>query len=359
MRVILGSLILFVNLYASYEWSLHVNKKSVVQNESVEVTYEVAFSDDAYNYSIEFNPILKTQNYTLIPLSQKEFLRHNKEHKTYSFILQAKKSLDLNLSATILKISNKAAKEGTLGRDNDINEYINALRVVQNLPLLTLHVKETNEEIVGDFALHVELSQKSVNSYEPLHVTLKLSGVGNFNDIEPFALHVKDAKIYEDKIEKNLKLTSGGYRGEIVQRFAISSKDNFEIEPFTLTYYDLKTNKIRTIKTKPYKIEVKKAEIKSDLKEPKKESFRVDWLNVVNYIFTFIAGFLVAITYKNYTKTKKPKNELIDKIESCKTVNELHVVLISYDEKLFKELVESSKDFKTLKKDALLLFVNS
>jgi hypothetical protein len=352
MRVILGSILVSINLFASYSWSIKQDKYDVYANESVYIEYEVVFSDDAYSYAIEFNPALKTKNYTLIPYSQKEFLLDEKRHNRYGYIIQAKNSIEKSFGVTMKSINSQLAREGTLGRDNDVNEYLNAKKENLLLEPIVLNVKDNPTQIYGTFQLHMKVNKSILRAYEPLHVELTLSGIGNFNDILPFSLDINGTKIFADDISKQLSLTKNGYSGKVIQRFTISSKESFTLPSFKLRYFDSTYKSIKTISTKPLHVKISQISKKQKAKSIEKRE-DIDYFSYIYYLLTFILGFLSALLFKRFIKTRRVDLDTLEKIKSTKNINELKVLLISLDEKRFASMVEKEDDFKELKKSAL------
>lgn len=126
---------------------------------------------------------------------------------------------------------------------------------------LSLHVaplRGTN--LYGDFTLSAQVDKDQINQNEGVNLTLKITGSGNFDDIDAFVLDIPQANIFADKPSVKTFAQDTQMLGEFVQKFSISASDNFIIPPFKLTYFDKKSQKIITKETQPVRIGVKNAQ---------------------------------------------------------------------------------------------------
>ncbi len=166
--------------------------------------------------------------------------------------------------------------------------YSNRLEVnVKALP--------NNVKLIGDFTMNVSVDKREVNPNEAVNLTLKLLGSGNFEDVESFKPFVPDVNVFDEEIE----LLDNGLRQKIV---FVGERD-FTIPSFTLEYFDLKTKKIKTIKTEPIEIKVrggvakKKLEITRDTPHVEKSDtvkpeIQKSVISKINYLYVAVAFFI-------------------------------------------------------------------
>ncbi len=132
-----------------------------------------------------------------------------------------------------------------------------------------------NINLVGDFKIEADIDKSSVKENDPINLTLKISGIGNFDALEEFNLNLDGAIVYADKSQKNYKFVGDDYSGNYSKKFALIAEKNFIIPSFTLKYFDLKTKTVKEIKTKEFSISVeakRKLETKLETLEAKVET---------------------------------------------------------------------------------------
>lgn len=130
------------------------------------------------------------------------------------------------------------------------NIYSNELEInVKPLP--------ASVSVYGHFRISAKVDKTVVNANEPVNLTLTLSGSGNIDDINDFDLKIPSATVYSNKAKRSSYLESGEYKGKMVQKFAIISDKSYTIPPIKFKYFDKNDKRVKTIETKPIKIEVK------------------------------------------------------------------------------------------------------
>ena len=173
------------------------------------------------------------------------------EHKMNFFIFP-QKSGDFEISPARVDV-------GVMSNSRDIfNMLINQLNwktVFSNTQVL--HVKKLEgTNLYGNFEISLDVDKKNIDQNEGVNVTLKITGSGNFDDIEPYKLNIKNVNIYSDKPLVKSQATLADMQGEFVQKFSISSNKDFTIPSLSITYYDAKEKKLVTKKTAPVELHV-------------------------------------------------------------------------------------------------------
>ena len=114
---------------------------------------------------------------------------------------------------------------------------------------------------VGSFNLTSSISGTKVKTNDAVTLKLIISGTGNMKLMEnPDVKFPNDFETYDPKTENNYNLTSEGLSGSKVIEFLAIPRHagNFTIPPVEFSYFDIKSNSYKTLKTDPYTIAVEK-----------------------------------------------------------------------------------------------------
>jgi hypothetical protein len=103
--------------------------------------------------------------------------------------------------------------------------------------------------LVGDFTINAVADKNTINPNEAVNVTVEVVGDGNLEDIKSLKPFIAGVSIFDEKIAID--------GNKLTQKIAFVADGNFTIEPFTLNYFDLKEQKIKSITTQAITIEVK------------------------------------------------------------------------------------------------------
>lgn len=324
------------NLFASeYSWSVHTSKNEAYVNEAIYLHYFCEFSDKADLYSVEFNPITDNEMYSLILLSEEIKIVGGKKINSYEFVVFVKKAIEIDLSfQAIMNKTTKASIENTvLGRDNiDYEESVKTVVEQENIHLV---VKEIPTKIFGDFVLDVKADNKQVKAYEPYHLDITITGIGDFEAIEELKYTIKDVKVFSQKPLKKISLTKDGYQGSWNQKFAFVGSEDFTIPTVEIKYFD---GTLKFMKIEKTEVIVSEAYKKEELLDTSEEEVAIDF-SFVYYILTFLAGFLLAkVKFKTNNKSSK-EEEFIEKIINSSSLNELSMLLVLHNQKRFSEIL--------------------
>jgi len=167
---------------------------------------------------------------------------------------------------------------------------------------VTIHAKPlpNNAKIVGNFTISAVADKTEITPSEAVNVTVRVQGNGNLEDIESFKPYINGVNVFAEKIV---------IKGDtLTQKLAFVSDKDFTIPPFKLAFYNLKTQRVEQIKTKPIFIKVKGSpkvspalKIQKSTQEPEltikkaqKQSSSVT-LNYIWLIVAFVIGIAVGI----------------------------------------------------------------
>ena len=152
----------------------------------------------------------------------------------------------------------------------------NYVNINKNLvtPKLTINVKELPKGKpanfsggVGEFTLSSSISTQDLKTNDAVTIKLVISGTGNMKLINtPEVAFPQDFEIYDPKVENKFNLTRNGLAGnKVIEYLAIPRHaGTYTILPIEFSYFDLKSQSYKTLKTDAYTLNVAKGEGNSD-----------------------------------------------------------------------------------------------
>ena len=152
----------------------------------------------------------------------------------------------------------------------------NYVNINKNLvtPKLTINVKELPEGKpanfsggVGEFTLSSSISTQDLKTNDAVTIKLVISGTGNMKLINtPEVGFPQDFEIYDPKVENKFNLTRNGLAGnKVIEYLAIPRHaGTYTIPPIEFSYFDLKSQSYKTLKTDAYTLNVAKGEGNSE-----------------------------------------------------------------------------------------------
>lgn len=339
-RVILILIFLNLNLFAStYKWSATANKSTAMTNEAIYLKYVCEYSDATGLYVIEFNPVVDNDKYSIEILSETEKIHDGKKINTFEFVAFVKHAgIQKFAFETIMKKTNKDSIQNTvLGRDN--SDYEEFSQKVIKQEVISVDVRESSNELVGEFILKVKKDEQKLKAYKPYHLEIKIEGVGDFRAIKPITFNIDGVKIFSQKAIENIRLTKDGYKGSWSQKFAFVGEKDFKIPKLSIKYFDLKEQKIKEMTINAVNIEVEKAYKKEKLLDAEEKGFEFNY-TFLYYILTFIVGYLFAkLNFKKEKNKDAKEDSFKEKIQTAKSLDKLMIVLALKDSKKYEELI--------------------
>ena len=116
---------------------------------------------------------------------------------------------------------------------------------------------------VGTFSLKSDISTKELKANEAVTIKLTISGTGNMKLVSaPEVKFPHDFEIYDPKIEDNYELTANGLSGtKTIEYLAIPRHaGNFTIPAIEFKYFDIASEKYKTLTTEAYELKVAKGD---------------------------------------------------------------------------------------------------
>lgn len=120
---------------------------------------------------------------------------------------------------------------------------------------------------VGEFKLASSINATDVKANDAVTIKLTLSGTGNMKLIGiPEVKFPQDFEIYDPKVTDDYKLTNSGLTGTKTFEYLAIPRHagNFTIPAVEFTYFDLKSNSYKTLKTEAYNLKVAKGQGNAD-----------------------------------------------------------------------------------------------
>lgn len=120
---------------------------------------------------------------------------------------------------------------------------------------------------VGEFKLASSINATDVKTNDAVTIKLTLSGTGNMKLIgTPEVKFPQDFGIYDPKVTDDYKLTNSGLTGTKTFEYLAIPRHagNFTIPAIEFTYFDLKSNSYKTLKTEAYNLKVAKGQGNAD-----------------------------------------------------------------------------------------------
>jgi hypothetical protein len=330
---------------APYRWSASVSQKEAYLHEAVELRYLCRFDGTGALYTIDFDPPRETAAYRLKLLHESERIEGGHRINEYRFLLFPLETGKMELEFPVLmrRTTQESIENTVIGRDNveELDFSDTAIRT----PKLALDVKGHGMRLVGSYAMEREVSATEVRAYEPLHVTVTVTGEGNLDKLQPFTLEIPGAEVFSEPPERNFERSDKGLRGRWVQRFAVVASEDFILPELTLDYFDTGTKKPEKIvvPAKPIRVSaVYRPETLLDTAE-EKVSWQWEW-GYLYYLLTFVSGFLIGKWGGFGAKKERGEGGFESRVRAAKTHGELAVVLAMRDDPRFENLIEALEE---------------
>ncbi|MDO9179712.1 MAG: hypothetical protein Q7U16_15535, partial [Agitococcus sp.] len=318
--------ILFVSHgWGAYQWRVLEVPARLLVGESGVVRYECVFDTSAADYTIDFKPA-QSEGYKAAILTQRDQIKGGKRVQTYDVLITPKQAgkIDVKLEALIRHTTFASIENATIGRDNVKKYDFDDAQVI--LPSVKIDVNENTAGLIGNLTLEVRTDAKAVRAHEPLHLSIIVRGSGNLDRLIPYELNISGVKVFSQPPQKSLTASKDGFEGEIVQEFALVSRESYTIEPFSLRYFDTDKKRIVTLKSKSLYVEVGEGYEPSSLLDTPELS---DWSTLARYsLYTalVIAGVVLGEGARRLWRLR-PRRKAKQFWDEAKSSKELVILL--------------------------------
>lgn len=256
-----------------------VNKTHVYEQEAILLTYKIYTQVDLRAFDNIKLPDFKgfhSQEIEL-PNNRKWGLEHYKGRNYQTtiyrqFVLFPQQTGKLTIDAarfdaSIAVVSNQSMDpfDAFFNGGRNIIEVKKALFTPkQIINVQALPSKPTNfSGGVGEFNITSSINASNIEANEAITIKLVISGTGNLKLItNPEIKFPEDFEIYDPKSENNFRLTNAGLSGnKVIEYLAIPrNPGDYKIPAIEFTYFDIKSQSYKTLKTEDYQVHVKKGE---------------------------------------------------------------------------------------------------
>lgn len=254
-----------------------VNKKKVVEQEAILLTYKIYTTQNLTNVSGKM-PDLKgfhTQEVEM-PKGNREFQLEHYKGRNYRTIVWSQYVLFPQHSGQ-LEIPS-ITFEGTVAQRvqnydpfeaffNGGSSYVNVQKPIRT-PKITIDVSPLPQGKpasfsggVGDFSISSSISTTELKENEAVTLKLIISGTGNMKLIKtPEVDFPADFEVYDPKVDNKFSLRTGGQSGnKVIEYLAIPRYGGtYTIPSVEFSYYDVKSASYKTLKTPEYTLNVAK-----------------------------------------------------------------------------------------------------
>lgn len=117
--------------------------------------------------------------------------------------------------------------------------------------------------LTGSFNMKATLDKTETKANEAVNLKFTISGDGNLYQAQAPVLNFPpDIEVYDPKTADNIKVGNGGISGSRTFEYVLIPRygGEFEIGPFTFSYYDPKTDQYKTISQDAFVLKVEKGE---------------------------------------------------------------------------------------------------
>ena len=258
-----------------------VNKTSAYEQEAILLTYKIYTQVNLTGLNGDV-PDLKGFHTQEVELpNQKTFTLEHYNGRNYNttvwrqFVLFTQQTGKIEIPSVTFEgtVSQRVASADPFDAFFNGGNYIN---ITKNLvtPKLAIDVKalpagkpSNFSGGVGEFTLSSSISTQELKTNDAVTIKLVISGTGNMKLINtPEVGFPQDFEIYDPKVENKFNLTRNGLAGnKVIEYLAIPRHaGTYTIPPIEFSYFDLKSQSYKTLKTDAYTLNVAKGEGNSD-----------------------------------------------------------------------------------------------
>ena len=168
---------------------------------------------------------------------------------------------------TVLRVANQSSRRGFF--DDFFNTYQDVKRTINSSPVkikvkpLPIGKPKSFANAVGTFTMKSSINTTGLKANEPITIKVEIAGTGNLRLIKnPEIVFPASFEVYDPKIELKTKNTTSGVVGtRTIEYLAIPRHaGNFTIPAAEFSFFDLKTQTYKTLKTSVFNIKVEKGE---------------------------------------------------------------------------------------------------
>ena len=253
-----------------------VNKSKVYEQEAILLTYKIYTLVELNQFALNM-PDMKGFHTQEVPLSkEKTFEVERRNGINYNTCVWSQYVLFPQQSGKLEIPALKA--EAVILQDNGADDPFDAMlngngkvpvKKFIPTPKITIDVMplpskpENFSGAVGDFDIKSEVNSSKLKENETLTLKITVEGNGNMKLLTAPKVEVpSELEAYDPKVTDNTELTPNGVKGSktFEYMFIPRSKGEYTIPAVEFVYFDLKTKRYKTVKSKVFTIHVEKGD---------------------------------------------------------------------------------------------------
>jgi len=358
-----------------YDLKISIDKKTVYVGEPIVFTLKFKYKKDLEIVSLDFNKP-DFESFWVKELnpqkSQNNYTQYVEQEVKYLLFPQKAGSIQVEP----LKIGVTTIKNNSYGKTFYLSSPTVTTPVYSNGLEIDVKPLPKGINLIGNFTIKSTIDKSSIDQGDAISYKLYIEGRGNIDDLDEVVVDIPNTIIYDNPSKKEYNIKDNLYGGKYTKTYSLIGKESFTIPSIELKYFDNKTNSVKIIKTKEYRIKVNTKEVKKsklEIAAPTKplssnleQKVTVVKISNKNNIIFFTLGFLSAILLASIyffwrkKETKKSEIPLLKKVRTTKTPNELFKILLVYinidkelDKIIYKLEKLSQEDYKKEKRNIL------
>jgi len=323
--------------YMTEAINVNVSKMSISKNEPFEVQLEVdkhsVYVGEPFEMRVNFqqrNNIQAVGESISLPDSKniwiksehkgKGFVKNGYQSRSNMYAMSAQQSGKLTLGPLRWDLQVRSRSRDYWGsfmqRAKTRSVFSNEIEIdVKPLP--------EGVDIVGDLQIKAYVDKKEIHAGEAVNITIEARGSANVEDIASFNIHLEGAQAFNEEPKVSHFLQNDKYFGTFVQKSALVAEKDFTIPAFELTYMDVATDEVRTIKTEPIAIKVintaaaptQELKVSRPQQEVKDVNAQKGGISTLEASFLLLGGVLLGlilglIPWKNFVNKQKGKHKV-------------------------------------------------
>ncbi len=366
-----------------------ISDKNPYQGEQIIVTNRIYTRVGVSNLSMEKSPSYegfwsKSLNEKDKQLRQSKEIINGEEYivaDISKYALFAQKSGKLTIEPTELKCVAQVQLQAKRRRSRDpfedffndpffnrniknIEVFLQSKKIEVNVkPLPQVGKPDSFTGAVGKFSFKSDIDHDSITTNDAINLTLKLSGVGNLELINPPKVNFPpDFETYDPKINNSINTSLNGISGsKKIEYLAIArNPGDFEIDPLEFSYFDPADEQYHIINTGGYNLHVEKGQggngggisysrsaqediqyIGKDIRHIKQGTFELTekdsyiFGSLLYYLSTILPLIILTITVIAIKNQRKRKGNTA--LMKTKKANKIAKTKLAKAEKLMKE----------------------
>ena len=309
---VLTILLLPLWLPAAVSFDLNLSKEKVVLGEPIVATFTLRYDRETRVDRIRF-PTPKSEDFEV------EELNVSRTQEAGEGFLRRYVYLLTPVSVGTLTIPPRKIELSWQDREN--YRYISH-------EFRTKPVKVTVREIpgglkvVGDYRMRLVSDANRTVANHPVHLELRIDGIGNAGYIPPFDLVIPGASVYPSRPKVTTRWLGGtGYRKRFVQRFTVVADQDFTVPPLRFRYFNVHTEIPETLGSKALKIRVENPEARKRV-----------WIGGALLLAGFLLGALSAWLWFRFRKSRQSEVDSERRIRKAGDDRTLYRLLLAYSD---------------------------